>query len=230
MRYLYAEDNPIDADLLCAHFAMFAPDVRIEVVDNGSQCLQTLAAERFDLLLLDNHLPDMDGLTLLRKVRAAGHAMPVVMITGDGDDMTIWRALQDGADDYVPKAAGHLDGLPELLAAVLRRHRSRDLLDSVDRKREHRVLYIEPNAMDVELTFEHFARAAPDLCLHAVASADRALSLLGDPSAFDLVLTDLRLSGMSAMELMRETQHRGMDLPFVIITGRGDETTVVALL
>jgi len=230
MRYLYAEDNPIDSDLLCAHFAMFAPDVRIEVVDNGIQCLQTLAAERFDLLLLDNHLPDMDGLTLLRKVRAAGHAMPVVMITGDGDDMTIWRALQDGADDYVPKAAGHLDGLPELLAAVLRRHRSRDLLDSVDRKREHRVLYIEPNAMDVELTFEHFARAAPDLCLHAVASADRALSLLGDPSAFDLVLTDLRLSGMSAMELMRETQHRGMDLPFVIITGRGDETTAVALL
>jgi len=230
MRYLYAEDNPIDADLLCAHFAMFAPEVRVELVDTGAQCLQMLAAESFDLLLLDNHLPDMDGLAVLQQVRATGHALPVVMITGDGDDMTIWRALHDGADDYVPKGGRHLDTLPDLLSGLLKRHRSRGLLDSVDRKREYRILYIEPNAMDAELTAVHFARAAPDLRLHTPASADQALALIAARTPFDLVLTDLRLPGMTAMELVREAQHRGVDLPFVIITGRGDEATAVALL
>lgn len=230
MRYLYAEDNPVDADLLCARFATLAPDVRIEVVDSGALCLQKLAAEPFDLLLLDNHLPDMDGLTVLREVRGAGHAMPIVMITGDGDDMTIWRALHEGADDYVPKGVGHLDSLPGLLAGLLKRHRSRGLLDSIDRKREHRILYIEPNAMDAELTVAHFARAAPDLLLHTLAGADQALGLICGNPPFDLVLTDLRLPGMTAMELIRETQHRGIDIPFVVITGRGDEATAVALL
>jgi DNA-binding NtrC family response regulator/nitrogen-specific signal transduction histidine kinase len=230
MRYLYAEDNPIDADILCAHFAMFAPDVQIEIVDSGARCLHRLSEEHFDLLLLDNHLPDTDGLDLLRAIRNAGHDIPVVMITGDGNDMTIWRALHEGADNYVPKSAGHLDNLPELLAGLLRRHRSRGLLDSVDRKREHQILYIEPNAMDAELTAAHFAQSAPDLRLHAAVSADHALSLIAAGTAFDLVLTDLRLPGMSAMELIRETQHRGIDAPFVIITGRGDEATAVALL
>ena len=230
MRYLYAEDNPVDADLLCARFAMLAPDVRIEVVDSGALCLQKLAAEPFDLLLLDNHLPDMDGLTVLRGVRGAGHAMPIVMITGDGDDMTIWRALHEGADDYVPKGVTHLDSLPDLLAGLLKRHRSRGLLDSIDRKREHRILYIEPNTMDAELTVAHFAQAAPDLLLHTLAGADQALALICDKPPFDLVLTDLRLPGMTAMELIRETQHRGIDIPFVVITGRGDEATAVALL
>lgn len=230
MRYLYAEDNPVDADILCAHFAMFAPDVHIEIVDNGAQCLRRLSEERFDLLLLDNHLPDTDGLDLLRAIRNAGHDIPIVMITGDGDDMTIWRALHEGADNYVPKSAGHLDNLPELLAALLRRHRSRGLLDSVDSKREHQILYIEPNAMDAELTAAHFAQSAPDLRLHAAASADQALSLIAAGTAFDLVLTDLRLPGMSAAELIREAQHRGIDVPFVVITGRGDEATAVALL
>ena len=230
MRYLYAEDNPIDADLLCAHFAMFAPDVRVELVDTGANCLNKLSTESFDLLLLDNHLPDMDGLEVLRRVRAAGHALPVVMITGDGDDMTIWRALHDGADDYVPKGGSHLDTLPQLLAGLLKRHRSRGLLDNVDRKRECRILYIEPNAMDAELTAAHFARAAPDLRLHTLTSADQALALVTEDPRFDLVLTDLRLPGMTAMELIHEAQHHGVDLPFVVITGRGDEATAVALL
>ena len=43
MRYLYAEDNPVDADLLLAHFAAAEPEVRIEVVDRGDQCLERLA-------------------------------------------------------------------------------------------------------------------------------------------------------------------------------------------
>lgn len=230
MRYLYAEDNPADADLLRTHFAVAAPEVQVEVVDSGEGCLQRLAAEPFDLLLLDNRLPDMDGLSVLRELRIRGHTIPVVVITGTGDDLVVWRALHEGADDYVPKSDDYLDTLPKLLAAQLRRHRHRSLLDRADRSRRHRVLYVEPNPMDAELTAAHFRDAAPDLQLHIVSSGDQALALLDQGLAFNLVLTDLRLPGMTAMELMRTARHRGIELPFVVITGRGDETTAVALL
>jgi len=230
MRYLYAEDNPVDADLLCAHFAVVEPEVRIDVVDSGEQCLKLLASEHFDLVLLDNHLPDMDGIDVLCALRSAGHVQPVVMVTGAGDDTVIWRALHEGANDYVPKSSDYLKGLPGLLATQLRRHRNRSLLDRGHRKGELRILYVEPNTMDAELAEAHFAVAAPDLRLQVTASADDALSMLERRVAFDLVLTDLRLPGMSAMELMRAAQHRGIETPFVIITGCGDEATAVALL
>jgi DNA-binding NtrC family response regulator/signal transduction histidine kinase len=230
MRYLYAEDNPADADLLREHFAEADPGVAVEVVDSGESCLHRLSRERFDLLLLDNHLPDMDGMEVLRALRAAGHSLPVVMVTGAGDDTVIWRALHEGANDYVPKSANYLDGLPRLLATQLRRHRNRSLLDRGSRKREHEILYVEPNAVDAELAQEHFLAAAPDLRLHVVSSADEALARLARPSGFDLVLTDLRLPGLSAMELMRTAHQRGIEAPFVVVTGCGDEATAVALL
>lgn len=231
MRYLYAEDNPSDADLLRTHFRHGAPDVQVELVRSGRECLQRLGADAFDLLLLDNHLPDMDGLDLLRELRSAGQRLPVVLITGAGDDTIVWRALQEGADDYVPKSADYLDSLPALLARVVLRHRSRDLLAGVDGpSRCRNVLYVEPNTMDAELTAAEFARSVADLQLHIVTHGDHALSRLSQDRSFDLVVTDLRLPGMTALELMREVARRGIDIPFVVITGRGDEPTAVALL
>jgi PAS domain S-box-containing protein len=231
MKFLYAEDNPADADLVRAHFAAAAADVQIEIAHDGAQCLLRLEGRHFDLLLLDNHLPDMDGLEVLRQVRAGGHVLPVVMVTGAGDDMTLWRALQAGADDYVPKRDRYLETLPDLLTGILRRHRNRSLLlRSADHRLEHRILYVEPNAMDAELTVAHFANAAPDLSLQVVNSGGPALALLESGAAYDLVLVDLRLPGMSTPELIRETQQRGIELPFVVITGRGDEATAVSLL
>src|SRR5207247_1298717 len=70
LRVLYAEDNAVDADLTKAHFAQAAPDVVLDVVDSGEQCLARLAHGTYDVLLLDHHLPDMDGVDVLRELAA----------------------------------------------------------------------------------------------------------------------------------------------------------------
>ena len=237
---LYAEDNPQDADLTQQHFERAATDFNLEIVDSGARCLERLAAEPFDLLLLDKRLPDMDGLDLLARLRTEGQRLPVVMVTGIGDDETVARALRAGAADYVPKSTDYLSTLPDILRGVIARSRQRRPLDEEGAARVQRILYVESNPMDVELTREHFATHAPHLELHAVSAALDALALLvpGPQSqsqsqsrrSFDLVLTDLRLPGMGALELIREAQHRGIHLPFIVITGRGDEATAVAIL
>lgn len=230
LRILYAEDNALDADLTAAHFESRAPDCTLHTVDSGQACLDALRQNHYDALLLDNHLPDMDGIDVLGQLRAAGLRMPVVMVTGVGDDETVARALRAGASDYVPKSGDYLETLPPLLRTLIKRQRNRSQLDGEVVLRGQQVLYVEPNAMDVELTQSHFAAHAPHLHLTVVNGCVEALQLLEKPHAFDLVLTDLRVPGMDALEFLHEARQRNIELPFVVITGKGDESTAVALL
>ncbi|MBL8428732.1 MAG: response regulator [Dechloromonas sp.] len=229
-RVLYAEDNPLDADMTREHFAHEAKDFSIEVVDTGAACREHLSMQPYALLLLDNHLPDMDGLDLLTGLRAEGHLLPVVMVTGVGDDETVACALRAGASDYVRKDGEYLQTLPALLRSTILGHGKRSFLVDDIVMRDQHVLYIEPNEMDAELTEHHFATYAPRLKLRLINSCQDALALLSGPHDIDLVLTDLRVPGMNALEFIHEAKRLQIELPFVVITGKGDEATAVALL
>ncbi|GAB2950749.1 response regulator transcription factor [Micromonospora polyrhachis] len=81
--------------------------------------LQTILDERPELVILDLGLPDLDGLELLRMLRAVNRT-PVIIVTARDDDAEIVRGLDAGADDYVvkPFTATQLDAR---IRAVLRR-------------------------------------------------------------------------------------------------------------
>jgi len=229
-RVLYAEDSAADADLTLAHFSHHAPDFVIEVVGTGRACLDRLAAEQWDLLLLDNRLPDTEGLDVLRALSRANSAVPVVLITGSGDEEMVVRALRLGAANYVPKLGDYLTSLPELLRLVIehsRRAPGHGLLAAGAR----RVLYVEHHAMDIELTTRHFAEVAPQLDFQVARTCAEALELLDHGPAFDAVLADLRMPDQSYLELVREAKRRGVRLPpFVVISGKGDEGAAIASL
>jgi two-component system nitrogen regulation response regulator GlnG len=65
--------------------------------------LERLAAGEFSLVLLDNHLPKMTGLEFLQRLEERGVAVPVILVTGDGDPKTVIGAINRGAFDYVQK-------------------------------------------------------------------------------------------------------------------------------
>jgi two-component system OmpR family response regulator len=92
---------------------------RVSVAQNGAMMMQTLAAARVDLVILDVMMPGEDGLSLCRRLRVAG-AMPIIMLTAMGTETDRVVGLEMGADDYLPKPFS----TRELLArvrAVLRR-------------------------------------------------------------------------------------------------------------
>ena len=78
-----------------------------------------LAAEAWDLLILDLMLPDGDGLALCREIRASS-AVPIVMLTARGEDADRIVGLELGADDYLPKPFNPRELLARV-RAVLRR-------------------------------------------------------------------------------------------------------------
>ncbi len=91
--------------------------------------LQAAVESRPDLVVLDLGLPDLDGCTLLRMLRAVSQ-VPVIVATARDDESEVIRALEAGADDYVvkPFAPDHLNAR---IRAVLRRARSGDVTDTV---------------------------------------------------------------------------------------------------
>lgn len=62
-----------------------------------------LASQAYDLLLLDQTLPDGSGLALCEEVRAGGNAVPIIFLTAMDEEIQVIRALDAGGDDYITK-------------------------------------------------------------------------------------------------------------------------------
>ncbi len=80
----------------------------------GAAGLRAVDQEPADLVLLDLMLPDIDGFDVCRRLRAAGHTMPILILSARGQEIDKVRGLELGADDYVTKPFG----LRELLARI----------------------------------------------------------------------------------------------------------------
>ena len=121
MNLLLAEDDAILADALSAQLR--EAGFEVEHAPNGAVAEYLLLKQPFDLAILDLGLPLVDGLTVLKRVRAAKPALPVLVLTGALDSLDDRVAgLNAGADDYLTKPFD----FPELearLRALMRRTR-----------------------------------------------------------------------------------------------------------
>jgi two-component system KDP operon response regulator KdpE len=111
LRVLIVDDEPPIRKLL----RMGLGTQGYEVIDasNGKTALEALA-NKPDLVILDLGLPDMQGMDLLRRMRAQNEGVPIVVLSSRGDEDAKVAALDLGADDYVTKPFG----MDELLARI----------------------------------------------------------------------------------------------------------------
>lgn len=100
-RLLLLEDDQslIDGLVYALTKEGFALDVAMTVREARAQ----LAAQTYDLLLLDQTLPDGSGLALCEEVRAGGNAVPIIFLTAMDEEIQVIRALDAGGDDYITK-------------------------------------------------------------------------------------------------------------------------------
>ncbi len=101
MRILVVEDNELVASAIVRGLGMagFAVDHAM----SAESATAALAAEHFDLILLDIGLPGADGLTFLRRLRSDGKTLPVMVLTARDTLATKVEALDLGADDFLMK-------------------------------------------------------------------------------------------------------------------------------
>ncbi|HMA91167.1 MAG TPA: EAL domain-containing protein [Polyangiaceae bacterium] len=75
----------------------------VETASNGAEAIKRVAQEEFDVVISDIAMPEMDGITLLREIRAHDLYIPVILITGEPTVDTAIQALENGALHYLTK-------------------------------------------------------------------------------------------------------------------------------
>lgn len=116
---LIVEDEPNVR--LTFRASLRSPDLTVVCAEDGEAALRWLDHERIDLVLLDLRLPGIPGMDVLRRMRAAGHDVPVVVVTAHGTIPNAVEAMREGAVDFIAKPLTPA-ALRQAVAAVLARH------------------------------------------------------------------------------------------------------------
>lgn len=117
LRILHVEDDLQAAKMVADTLSRVGDDVVNAA--NGKDGLRLASEEEFDLVILDRMLPDMSGIDIITKLRAAGVALPVLMLSALGRTEKRIEGLDAGVDDYLAKPFEQ----EELIARVRALHR-----------------------------------------------------------------------------------------------------------
>ncbi|WP_411728290.1 response regulator [Methyloglobulus sp.] len=146
MRLLLVEDDEILGDGLVAGLTM--EGYAVDWLTNGKLADEALKMNSYELVVLDLNLPDMDGLTILRELRARKDETPVLVLTARDTVPDRVEGLDSGADDFVIKPF-ELDEVCARLRALARRNEGRSTPNI-----EHKGIVLDPASHQVTFNDE----------------------------------------------------------------------------
>lgn len=171
MRILLVEDEPSAATMLAK--GLREETYAVDVAGDGERALEQVFVNEYDLIILDVVLPGKDGYEVCRELRAAGSAVPVLMLTARDAVEDRVEGLDSGADDYLPKPFD----FEELLArvrALLRRKPAlyREVISVADLSIDTRSREARRAGRHIDLTAKEYA-LLEFLARHADEVVDR---------------------------------------------------------
>jgi two-component system phosphate regulon response regulator PhoB len=100
---------------------MLEEEFKLELIQKPLSTIDFLKKHKTDLILLDLHMPNIDGFELYHKIKASHPSCPVIFLTGDSSENSIVKGLSLGADDYITKPVSN----SELIARIKNKINSR---------------------------------------------------------------------------------------------------------
>lgn len=174
-------------------------------VPGGAEALETLSQQKFDMMITDIKMPGMDGLSLLKRVKRHFPNMPVLFITGVASPEIVGYSSADGILAK-PFRISHME---ELIQRTLQSS------SGISRQRIRKVMVVDDDDLFLEMLTD--ALRINGFTPLGVAGGQQALEELqkGD---VDAVITDIRMPGMSGLDLLDTLKQERPDLPVVLVT------------
>ncbi|MBX9789079.1 MAG: response regulator [Pirellulales bacterium] len=157
MHVLLIEDRAGDARLVAEALAECAPQLALHWSCDLGDGLAQLAQAPVDVVLLDLSLPDSEGLATFRAVQAAAPRRPIVILSGCGDDELALAAVQEGAQDFLPKCDLSGSLLSRVLHYAIERKRAAEQILTLNIELETRVRERTRDLIEANRELEAFA-------------------------------------------------------------------------
>src|ERR1017187_3066024 len=126
LKVLIIDDEAVDREIFKQYLDADQPDAfSYAEADTGREGMRKLEAFQPDCVLLDFHLPDLDGLKMIRLIQEGRNLLPcaVVMLTGIGSEETAVEAMKLGVMDYMAKGPASSQALSRTIASAVQRFR-----------------------------------------------------------------------------------------------------------
>lgn len=123
IRVLYMEDDPGLAKLFKKKLE--GQGYRVDIAENGKIGLEMYESGLYDIIAVDQIMPELEGIDVIKIISSRDDPPPVIMITGAGNEMVAVQAMKFGATDYIIKDTGgnYLELLPALIEKIMVNHR-----------------------------------------------------------------------------------------------------------
>lgn len=145
IKVLMIEDDLELAEILSEYLEQF--DMKVKVVEDPFMGISTLNVEEFDLIILDLTLPGIDGLDVCKEIRKK-HDIPIIISSARHDITDKVTALDNGADDYLPKPYNPRELLARINSLLRRHHKvSPSELENVMKNSD---LVLDENSMNIK--------------------------------------------------------------------------------
>lgn len=214
----------------------------VDLAFTGRRAMDALRKRNVDLLVADLRLPDMDGMEVVREVKAKRPSTKVIVITGYPSVSSAVESMKLGVSDYLPKPFWG-DDFKKAVENVFKEGQEGTLHQESDRPEKRKTpCNVEGEDFDLEdltrpriLIMEDEPSLAEGLKMilselgYRVTLADSGLRALGSLTEgnYDLIVADLRLPDMDGMEVLRLIKEAKSGTPVIVITGYASVASAV---
>lgn len=151
-KILIVEDDATISDLIKLNLKMVSYETKQAY--NGRQALEVIEKEKFDLILLDVMLPELDGFSVISKIKHKD--IPVIFLTAKASIADKVKGLKMGADDYIVKPFESIELLARVEAVLRRYGKKKDILSFKDLEIYLEQMIVRKQGNIIDLTLKEF--------------------------------------------------------------------------
>ena len=229
-RLLIVEDDPVQRMATRQKLGPLALTTELDEAADGDAALALLAQRDYDVVLLDLHMPGIDGYEVAERVRrepGPNRSVRIVAYTSEPAHLARGKALKCGMDGFVSKPCAQLPLLAALQQAV--QHHASTSKSVAGRLAGRRFLLADDSAFNRKAIAAYLRNAAA--LVIEVEHGQAVLEQLHAQDGIDAVIVDLHMPGMDGLETARAIRasiEPWSHLPVIALTARSDEPAVAA--
>jgi CheY-like chemotaxis protein len=229
-RMLIVEDDPVQRIATRQKLGPLALTTDLEEAGDGQTALRLLDARKYDILLLDLHMPGLDGYAVAERIRAnpgPNRDVHIVAYTSEPAHLARAKALRCGMDHFVSKPCAQLPLLAALQHVVQKPTPSGGVV--AGRLAGRRILVADDSAFNRKAIAAYLRNAAAIVI--EVEHGGAVLDQLQAQDGIHAVIVDLHMPGMDGLETaraIRAAHEPWSTVPIVAMTARSDEPAVAA--